>query len=150
MWYLGGIRDSTFPENKQPRGYGLYADNVFLTGEFYLNNGQSVVDFSQDGVFLKYKEAGLSIADDPETGDPIISLEAKKVWIGDSKGQIGTLFKIEDGKAYINTDFIKAQKIEVQEVWNYSFDETTSEFVDVPLFEGTYTPVMYESSICLL
>lgn len=144
---LGGIRDSTFPENKQPRGYGLYADNVFLTGEFYLNNGQSVVDFSQDGVFLKYKEAGLSIADDPETGDPIISLEAKKVWIGDSKGQIGTLFKMEDGKAYINTDFIKAQKIEVQEVWNYSFDETTSEFVDVPLFEGTYTPVMYESSI---
>lgn len=144
---LGGIRDSTFPENKQPRGYGLYADNVFLTGEFYLNNGQSVVDFSQDGVFLKYKEAGLSIADDPETGDPIISLEAKKVWIGNPKGQIGTLFKIEDGKAYINTDFIEAQKIEVQEVWNYSFDETTSEFVDVPLFEGTYTPVMYESSI---
>ena len=144
---LGGIRDSTFPENKQPRGYGLYADNVFLTGEFYLNNGQSVVDFSQDGVFLKYKEAGLSIADDPKTGDPIISLEANKVWIGDSKGQIGTLFKVEDGKAYINTDFIKAQKIEVQEIWNYSFDETTSQQVKLPLFEGTYTPVVYESSI---
>lgn len=144
---LGGIRDSTFPENKQPRGYGLYADNVFLTGEFYLNNGQSVVDFSQDGVFLKYKEAGLSIADDPKTGDPIISLEANKVWIGDSKGQIGTLFKVEDGKAYINTDFIKAQKIEVQEIWNYSFDETTSQQVELPLFEGTYTPVRYESSI---
>lgn len=144
---LGGIRDSTFPENKQPRGYGLYADNVFLTGEFYLNNGQSVVDFSQDGVFLKYKEAGLSIADDPKTGDPIISLEANKVWIGDSKGQIGTLFKVEDGKAYINTDFIKAQKIEVQEIWNYSFDETTSQQIELPLFEGTYTPVVYESSI---
>lgn len=144
---LGGIRDSTFPENKQPRGYGLYADNVFLTGEFYLNNGQSVVDFSQDGVFLKYKEAGLSIADDPKTGDHIISLEANKVWIGDSKGQIGTLFKVEDGKAYINTDFIKAQKIEVQEIWNYYFDETTSQQVELPLFEGTYTPVMYESSI---
>lgn len=144
---LGGIRDSTFPENKQPRGYGLYADNVFLTGEFYLNNGQSVVDFSQDGVFLKYKEAGLSIADDPKTGDPIISLEANKVWIGDSKGQIGTLFKVEDGKAYINTDFIKAQKVEVQEIWNYSFDETTSQQIELPLFEGTYTPVMYESSI---
>lgn len=144
---LGGIRDSTFPENKQPRGYGLYADNVFLTGEFYLNNGQSVVDFSQDGVFLKYKEAGLSIADDSKTGDPIISLEANKVWIGNSKGQIGTLFKVEDGKAYINTDLIKSQKIEVQEIWNYSFDETTSQQVELPLFEGTYTPVMYESSI---
>ena len=144
---LGGIIDYTFPADKQPRGYGLYGQNVYLTGNFYLNNGKSVVDFSQDGVFLKYVEAGLSIANDPETGDPIISLEAKKVWIGDSKGQIGTLFKIEDGKAYINTNFIKAQKIEVQEIWNYSFDETTSQQVELPLFEGTYTPVVYESSI---
>lgn len=144
---LGGIIDYTFPADKQPRGYGLYGQNVYLTGNFYLDNGKSVVDVSQDGVFLKYKEAGLSIADDPETGDPIISLEANKVWIGDSKGQIGTLFKVEDGKAYINTDFIKAQKIRVQEIWNYSFDETTSQQVELPLFEGTYTPVMYESSI---
>lgn len=144
---LGGIIDYTFPADKQPRGYGLYGQNVYLTGNFYLNNGKSVVDVSQDGVFLKYKEAGLSIADDPKTGDPIISLEANKVWIGDSKRQIGTLFKVEDGKAYINTDFIKAQKVKVQEIWNYSFDETTSQQVELPLFEGTYTPVMYESSI---
>lgn len=145
---LGGIRDSTFPDNKQPRGYGLYADNVFLTGEFYLNTGQSVVDFSQDGIILKYKEAGLSITNDPDNPEKtVISIDADKVRIGNGKSDLGTLFYVEDGKAYIRTDFIKAQKIEVQEVWNYSFDETTSEFVDVPLFEGTYTPVMYESSI---
>ena len=145
---LGGIRDSTFPDNKQPRGYGLYADNVFLTGEFYLNNGQSVVDFSQDGIILKYKEAGLSITNDPDNPEKtVISIDADKVRIGNGKSDLGTLFYVEDGKAYIRTDFIKAQKIEVQEVWNYSFDKTTSKFVDVPLFEGTYTPVMYESSI---
>lgn len=145
---LGGIRDSTFPDNKQPRGYGLYADNVFLIGEFYLNNGQSVVDFSQDGIILKYKEAGLSITNDPDNPEKtVISIDANKVRIGNGKSDLGTLFYVEDGKAYIRTDFIKAQKIEVQEVWNYSFDETTSKFVDVPLFEGTYTPVMYESSI---
>lgn len=145
---LGGIRDSTFPDNKQPRGYGLYADNVFLTGEFYLNNGQSVVDFSQDGIILKYKEAGLSITNDPDNPEKtVISIDADKVRIGNGKSDLGTLFYVENGKAYIRTDFIKAQKIEVQEVWNYSFDETTSKFVDVPLFEGTYTPVMYESSI---
>lgn len=145
---LGGIRDSTFPDNKQPRGYGLYADNVFLTGEFYLNNGQSVVDFSQDGIILKYEEAGLSITNDPDNPEKtVISIDADKVRIGNGKSDLGTLFYVEDGKAYIRTNFIKAQKIEVQEVWNYSFDETTSEFVDVPLFEGTYTPVMYESSI---
>lgn len=145
---LGGIRDSTFPDNKQPRGYGLYADNVYLTGEFYLNNGKSIVDVSQDGIILKYKEAGLSITNDPDNPEKtVISIDADKVRISNGKSDLGTLFYVEDGKAYIRTDFIKAQKIEVQEVWNYSFDETTSEFVGVPLFEGTYTPVMYESSI---
>lgn len=145
---LGGIIDYTFPADKQPRGYGLYAENVFLTGEFYLNNGQSVVDFSQDGVILKYQEAGLSITNDPDNPEKtVISIDADKVKIGSGKSDFGTLFYVEDGKAYIRTDFIKAQKIEVQEIWNYSFDETTSEQVELPLFEGTYTPVMYESSI---
>lgn len=145
---LGGIIDYTFPADKQPRGYGLYGQNVYLTGNFYLNNGKSVVDVSQDGVFLKYKEAGLSITNDPDNPEKtVISIDADKVRIGNGKSDLGTLFYVEDGKAYIRTDFIKAQKIEVQEVWNYSFDETTSKFVGVPLFEGTYTPVMYESSI---
>lgn len=145
---LGGIIDYTFPADKQPRGYGLYAENVFLTGEFYLNNGQSVVDFSQDGVILKYEEAGLSITNDPDNPEKtVISIDADKVRIGSGKSDFGTLFHVKDGKAYIKTDFIKAQKIEVQEIWNYSFDETTSEQVELPLFEGTYTPVMYESSI---
>lgn len=143
---LGGIIDYTFPADKQPRGYGLYAENVFLTGEFYLDNGQSVVDFSQEGVFLKYKEAGLSIADDPETGDPMISLEANKVWIGDSGKQVGTLFKIEDGKAYINTDFIKAQKIKVQEIWNYSFGEEILSKSITEYSASTPTPITVPSS----
>jgi hypothetical protein len=34
--------------NKQPYGYGLFADNVFLKGEFYLNNGKTVVEFSKE------------------------------------------------------------------------------------------------------
>lgn len=59
--------------NKQPHGYGLYGENVFLTGEFYLNNGQSVVDFSQDQIMLKYKEAGMWIEDDPVTKQPKIT-----------------------------------------------------------------------------
>lgn len=31
---------------KQPHGYGLYGENVFLTGDFYLNNGKSLMDIS--------------------------------------------------------------------------------------------------------
>lgn len=60
---LNGIRDDRFPDDRQPYGFGFYGQNVFLTGEFYLNNGQSVVDFSRDGIFLKYKRAGLDLVD---------------------------------------------------------------------------------------
>ena len=47
---LDGIQDEIFPIDRQPYGYGLYAQNVFLTGEFYLNNGRSVADIGNDAI----------------------------------------------------------------------------------------------------
>lgn len=47
---LDGIRDEIFPMDKQPYGYGLYGQNVFLTGEFYLNNGRSLADIGNDAI----------------------------------------------------------------------------------------------------
>lgn len=48
---LDGIYNEVF-KTKQPYGFGLYGENVFLTGEFYLNNGQSVVEFTEDQIKL--------------------------------------------------------------------------------------------------
>jgi hypothetical protein len=39
---LDGIKDGTFPWNNQPRGNGLYADNVYLRGTFLLSTGEDV------------------------------------------------------------------------------------------------------------
>ena len=39
---LDGIRDDAFPWNNQPRGNGLYADNVYLRGTFLLSTGEDV------------------------------------------------------------------------------------------------------------
>ena len=44
---LDGVYDDIFGKN-QPHGYGLYGENVYLTGEFYLNNGKSVASFKDD------------------------------------------------------------------------------------------------------
>lgn len=44
---LEGINNEVFGR-KQPYGFGLYGENVFLTGEFYLSTGQSVVDFNKE------------------------------------------------------------------------------------------------------
>lgn len=39
---LDGIRDSRFPFDMQPKGYGLYGNNCYLTGVFVLSNGKDV------------------------------------------------------------------------------------------------------------
>lgn len=47
---LDGIQDELFPIDKQPCGYGLYGQNVYLTGEFFLSNGQAVADLGKDAM----------------------------------------------------------------------------------------------------
>ena len=59
---LSGIYNPIFNSN-QPTGYGLYGENVFLTGEFFLNNGKSVVEFSKEQVSIMYGDAGMKIVD---------------------------------------------------------------------------------------
>ena len=49
---LDGIYNSMFGNN-QPYGFGLYGENVFLTGEFYLNNGTSMVEIANDYISLQ-------------------------------------------------------------------------------------------------
>lgn len=40
---LDGIKDSKFPASLQPKGYGLYSDNVFLKGTFVLMTGEDIL-----------------------------------------------------------------------------------------------------------
>ncbi len=39
---LDGIKDDTFPADRQPQGNGLYADNAYLKGTFLLTTGEDV------------------------------------------------------------------------------------------------------------
>ena len=79
---LDGIYNEIFGD-KQPYGFGLYGENVFLTGEFYLSNGTSIVDFSEDNIMLKFKMAGLIIRDVQkvnENGEPVVDEEGNPVY----------------------------------------------------------------------
>jgi len=49
---LDGIIDSRFSVDKQPHGFGLYGENVFLTGEFVLSSGKNVAEFEKDFLLL--------------------------------------------------------------------------------------------------
>ena len=121
---LDGIYNETFG-NKQPYGFGLYGENVFLTGEFYLNNGKSVVDFSADQIFLKFGEAGLTIKNDAELGKDVIHISADLTRITTSDGDSIAMFvKGEDGKPYLSADLIKADTIQVKTIKNQGSDGT--------------------------
>lgn len=69
---LDGIYEPSF-KLKQPHGFGLYSDNVFLKGEFYLENGDTLVNFDENKIYLKYKDAGLEISDN-SLGEPVLKL----------------------------------------------------------------------------
>lgn len=113
---LDGITNYMF-KDKQPYGYGLYGENVFLTGEFYLNNGQSVVDFSSDQILLKFGNAGLKISN--IDGKDVINLSADKTMVSTTDGTLIGLFATdENGKPYFNADLIKADTIEVKTIKN--------------------------------
>lgn len=92
--------------NSTIKGWGLYGQNVYLTGEFHLNNGQSIIDFTQDNVLLKFKNAGLEIKDIGNNKQGIV-MNADQIQILNNNVQTA-LFK--DG--YISADLIKAFKLE--------------------------------------
>ena len=99
-------------KDKQPYGYGLYGENVFLTGEFYLSNGKSVVDFSKDYIDLQIKSVNDNLL---STGiniqDKTITVTADNFKIQANDGtQIGAF--VNDGNnVYFNANLIKADEI---------------------------------------
>ena len=92
--------------NSTIKGWGLYGQNVYLTGDFHLNNGQSIIEFTQDNVLLKFKNAGLEIKDIGNNKQGIV-MNADQIQILNNNVQTA-LFK--DG--YISADLIKAFKLE--------------------------------------
>ena len=121
-FYLDENGDSTI------HGWGLYGQDVYLTGEFHLNNGKTIVDFAQDGILMKFKNAGLEIKD--ITGEQAnkqgIILTADQVKIVNPKdNQSMSMFTFtEDNKAVFNTDLIVTGEIICKNTMysQYTFD----------------------------
>lgn len=95
LGHLKGVYDTKF----DVKGYGLYSQNVFLTGDFYLNNGKSVVEFTQEQILLQFGNAGITIKDD----SIFMNAEKINIQLGDTNMQ---LFSTENGVIKINTEIL--------------------------------------------
>ena len=129
---LDGIYNELFGD-VQPHGYGLYGDNVYLTGEFFLSNGKAVAHIGEEvklEINDKFGKAGLYIQDINNDGKPDIILSAEQVHILTSGGQKTALFtngRIE-AKLLRVTDLEAASQYYYEttdgKVWYYSNTET--------------------------
>lgn len=99
------------------KGWGLYAQDVFLTGEFHLNNGMSIVDFTKEGILLSFKNAGLEIKE-LSPGNNGIVLKGDQIQINTTDHQGNTIQTALFKDGYISADFIKAFKLESKEKIN--------------------------------
>lgn len=118
---LDGIYHELFGD-KQPYGYGLYGDNVFLTGEFFLSNGQAVANIGEDIKFEinnDFGKAGLYIKS--EDGKPYIVLSADQVKILTENGKQSALFV--NGR--IEASLIRVSDLEAADTYVYYVDATT-------------------------
>lgn len=112
---LDGIHNELF-KDKQPYGYGLYGDNVFLTGEFFLSNGKAVANIGDDVKFEinnDFGKAGLYIQSDG--GKPYIVLSAEQIKILTSNGIQTALFV--NGR--IESSLIRVSDLEAAEYYKY-------------------------------
>lgn len=99
------------------KGWGLYAQDVFLTGEFHLNNGMSVVDFAKEGILLNFKNAGLEIKEiSPGNNGIVLNGDQIQINTKDKQGHTVQTALFKDG--YISADLIKAFKLESKEKIN--------------------------------
>ena len=109
---LSGIYHELFG-NDQPYGYGLYADNVFLTGRFFLSNGKAVADIGDEVKFELtngLNVAGFYIKTDAY-GKPYILLKADQVKIMTQNNTISALFT--NGR--IDASLIRVREVEAAE-----------------------------------
>lgn len=130
---LDGIYHELFGD-KQPYGYGLYGDNVFLTGEFFLSNGQAVADIGEDiklEINNDFGKAGLYIQSD--NGKPYIVLTADQIKILTANGKQTALFT--NGR--IEASLLRVSDLEAAAYYKY--------FIDTPQVDSDGNPVLDEN-----
>ena len=143
---LEGIKDDKFPFDCQPKGYGLYADNVFLRGTFLLDTGEDIKtqfkiaegkinaaveglrqDFVEDKGFLSNPTFGYGMAKWNTTSEVTFFLAGNK-WIWAN----GHILSNKENYAIVATDDGRT----VLHIHNRYIKQLNSNLRSLPTFES--------------
>lgn len=141
---LDGIKDPDFPLDNQPRGHGLYGDNVFLKGTFVLSTGEDILtrfsvvegliqssveglkkDFTEDKSYLNNASFGDGLAKwNTENEATLFRFGAKWLWINNAplsnKSDFAAI-KQDDGRTtvFIKNNYIKQKNSDLRFIPTY-------------------------------
>lgn len=141
---LDGINDPDFPLDNQPRGHGLYGDNVFLKGTFVLSTGEDILtrfsvvegliqssveglrkDFTEDKSYLDNASFGDGLSKwKTENEATLFRFGAKWLWINNAplsnKSDFAAI-KQDDGRTtvFIKNNYIKQKNSDLRFIPTY-------------------------------
>lgn len=141
---LDGIKDPDFPLDNQPRGHGLYGDNVFLKGTFVLSTGEDILtrfsvvegliqssveglrkDFTEDKSYLDNASFGDGLSKwKTENEATLFRFGAKWLWINNAplsnKSDFAAI-KQDDGRTtvFIKNNYIKQKNSDLRFIPTY-------------------------------
>nr|DAS75180.1 MAG TPA: tail protein [Caudoviricetes sp.] len=141
---LDGIKDSDFPLDNQPRGHGLYGDNVFLKGTFILSTGEDILtrfsvvegmiqssveglrkDFTEDKSYLDNASFGDGLSKwNTENNATLFRFGAKWLWVNNAPLSNKTDYaaiKQDDGRTtvFIKNNYIKQKNADLRFIPTY-------------------------------
>lgn len=93
------------------KGFGLYCNNAYLTGEFFLNNGKSVVDFTKEGILLQFENAGLQIKNLGNNKHGVV-LSGDQIQILTKDNSGNDVYTALFSNGYISANLIKSLELE--------------------------------------
>lgn len=153
---LDGIKSSAFPADKQPKGNGLYADNVWLKGTFVLMTGEDILtrfEITEGKIHSAVESLRKEIREEQSYLDNSSFADGMDKWISGYKAAFLTfggkwilagnklLASSENG----NVEVVKTGKVPYVRITNSYIMQKNGDFRTIPDFrevngEGLFIP----------
>lgn len=143
---LDGIKDSSFPADKQPKGNGLYGDNVYLKGTFVLMTGEDILtrfEITEGKIHSAVEGLRDEVREEQSFFDNTTFTEGMSKWISGYKAAFLTFGgkwilasnKLLSSSENGNVEVVKTGKVPYVRITNSYIMQKNGDFRTIPDFK---------------